>query len=104
MEVSTPKTEGKLHHARRSACISFPTVFDVDISINPKNISMITYHFISTILNANYDFDVSIANDVAIDVAKSALPGKVMQRSPCPGVGTLTKENERYIIKLNDFV
>ena len=40
---------------------------------------MIPYHFISTLLNANFDIDVSVANDVAIDVAKCALPGKVMQ-------------------------
>ena len=39
----------------------------------------IPYHFISRLLNANFDFDVSVANDVAIDVAKCALPGKVMQ-------------------------
>ena len=39
----------------------------------------IHYHFISTLLNANFDFDVSVANDVAYDVAKHGLPGKVMQ-------------------------
>ena len=50
-----------------------------DNSINPKNITTIPYHFILTLLNANFDFDVSVANDVAIDVAKCALPGKVMQ-------------------------
>ena len=37
------------------------------------------YHFISTLLNPNFDFYVSVANDVAIDVAKCALLGKVMQ-------------------------
>ena len=79
MEVSTPKTEGKLHHARSACCISFPSVFGVNTSINPKNITTIPYHFISTLLNANFDVDVSVANDVAIDVAKCALPGKVMQ-------------------------
>ena len=51
----------------------------MDTSINPKNITTIHYHFILTLLNANFDFDVSVANDVAIDVAKRALPGKVMQ-------------------------
>ena len=102
MELSTPKTEGKLHHARSAWCISFPSVFGVDTSISPKNITTIPYHFISTLLNANFDFDVSVANDVAIDVAKCALPGKVMQWSPCPEVRTLTNENGRYIIKLND--
>ena len=40
------------------------------------------------LLNANFDFVVSVANDVAIDVAKWALPGKVMQGSPCPEVST----------------
>ena len=103
MELSTPKTEGKLHHARSAWCISFPSVFGVDTSINPKNITTIPYHFISTLLYANFDFDVSVANDVAIDVAKCALPGKVMQWSPCPEVRTLTNENGRYIMKLNDY-
>ena len=63
---------------------------------------MITYHFISALLNDDFDFDVSVANDVAIDVAKRALPGKVMQWSPCPEVGTYTNENRRYIMKLNN--
>ena len=102
MELSTPKTEGKLHHARSAWCISFPSVFGVDNSISPKNITTIPYHFISTLLNANFDFDVNVANDVAIDVAKCALPGKVMQWSPCPEVRTLTNANGRYIMKLND--
>ena len=69
----------------------------MDTSINPKNITTIPYHFISTLLNANYDFDVSVANDVAIDVAKCALPGKVMQGSPCPDVRILANENGRYL-------
>ena len=51
----------------------------MDTCINPKNITTIPHHFILTLLNANFDFDVSVANDVAIDVAKCALPGKVMQ-------------------------
>ena len=102
MEVSTPKAEGKLHHARSACCISFPSVFGVDTSINPKNITTIPYHFISTLLNANFDFDVSVANDVAIDVAMCALPGKVMQWSPCPDVRMLTNGNRRYMMKLND--
>ena len=102
MELSTPKTEGKLHHARSAWFISFPSVFGVDTSISPKNITTIPYHLISTLLNANFDFYVSVANDVAIDVAKCALPGKVMQWSPCLEVRTLTNENWRYIIKLND--
>ena len=46
----------------------------MDTSINPKNTRTIPYHFISTLLNANFDFDVSVANDVAIDVAKYTLP------------------------------
>ena len=51
----------------------------MDTSISPKNITTISYHFILTLLNANFDLDVSVANDVAIDVARFALPGKVMQ-------------------------
>ena len=49
--------------------------FGVDTSLNPKHITTIPYHFISTLLNAKFDFDVSVANDVA----KCALQGKVMQ-------------------------
>ena len=64
---------------------------------------MIPYHFISTLLNASFDFDVTVANDVAIDVAKCALSGKVMQWSPCLEVRTLTNGNRRYIMKLNDY-
>ena len=103
MQVITPKTEGKLHHARSAWCISFPSVFGVDTCINPKNITTIPYHFISTLLNVNFEFDVTVANDVAIDVAKCILPGKVMQWLPCLEVRTLTNENGRYTIKLNDF-
>ena len=76
----------------------------MDTCINPKNITTIPYHFIYTLLNVNFDFAVIVANDVAIDVAKRSLPGKVMQRSPCPEVRTLTNENGRYMIKLNDFL
>ena len=63
---------------------------------------MITYHFILALLNDDFDFDVNVANDVAIDVAKRALPGLVMQWSPCPEVGALTNDNRRYKVKLND--
>ena len=55
---------------------------------------MITYHFISARFNDYFDFDVSIANDIA----KCAL----MQWSPCPEVHALTNGNGRYIMKLND--
>ena len=49
------------------------------------------------LLNANFDFDVSVANKVAIDVAQCARPGKVIQCSPCPEVRTLTNETkEKY--------
>ena len=30
----------------------------------PKNITTIPYHFISTLLNVNFDSDVTVANDV----------------------------------------
>ena len=59
-------------------------------------------HSITNVLSPNYDFEISVANDVAIDVARFALPGKVMQCSPCPEVRTSTNENGRYIMKLND--
>ena len=35
----------------------------------PKHITTIPYDFISTLLNANFDFGVNVADDVAIDVA-----------------------------------
>ena len=52
MEVSTPKTEGKT--ASCAQCIGFPSIFGIDTSISPKNITTIIYHFISTLLNADY--------------------------------------------------
>ena len=42
--------------------------------VNPKNITMNPYHFISVLLNMDFDVDVSVANDVA----KRALLGMVM--------------------------
>ena len=67
--------EGKLHHAQSARFISFSSVFGVDTSINLKNITMISYHFTSTIVNTNFDFVISVANDIAINVAKCTLPG-----------------------------
>ena len=60
---------------------------------------MIPYHFILVLF---HDFDVSIAHDVAIDVAKCAMSGKMMQGSPCRGLHSLSNENERYTMKIND--
>ena len=40
----------------------------------PKILQLFSNHFISTLLNANFDFDVCLANDVSIDIAKCALP------------------------------
>ena len=80
MEVSTPKTEGKLHKL--------------------KNITMTPYHFIWTLLNANFDFGISVANDVAIDVARFALPGQGDAAINLPGsVHFITNENGCYIMK-----
>ena len=56
------------------------------------------YHFILTLLNTNSYFEVNMVNEVA----KCALPGKVMQGSPCPELRTLINENWRYVMKLND--
>ena len=69
----------------------------------PKNIAMISYNFISVYLSDSFDLDVSIANDVYIDLAKWAPPGKVMQGSPCSEVHTITYKNGRYVMKLNDW-
>ena len=86
---------------RSAWCISFPSVL-VWIPASTQKITTIPYHFISTLLNVNSDFDDTVANDVTFDVAKRSLPGKVMQWSPCLEVHTLTNENGRYMIKLND--
>ena len=103
MELSASKMEGKLHHAQSAWCTSFPSVFGVDNSINPKTITTIPYYFILTLLKANFDLDICVANDVAIDVVKCALPGNwLMQWSPCPEVCTLANENGCYIMKLNN--
>ena len=98
MVVSTPKMEGNLHHMQSAWCVSFPSVFGVDTSINLKDVATIPYHFISAFLNANFTFDVSITDEVA----KWTLPGKVIQGSPCPEERTSTNENVHYIMKLND--
>ena len=45
---------------------------------------------------------LALLNEVAIDVAKCAFPGKVMKGSPCLAVGTLSNENGRLLMKLND--
>ena len=90
----------KILITQSARCISFPSVFGVDTSINQKIISLIPYHLILMLLIVQINFDVSVANDVAINFAKWALSGKVMQGSPCPEVGTFTNENECYIMKL----
>ena len=78
MEVSLPKTEGKAHDAY---------VFTPFLMWIPPSIPKISQRF-PILLNAIFDFDVS----VAIDVANCALPGKVMY-----------DKNGRYIRKLNYF-
>ena len=67
----------------------------------PTDITRIPYHFISALLYANFEFYISVTNEVAIYAAKCALQGKVMQGSPCPKVIILTNENRHYIMKLN---
>ena len=84
---------------RRENCMMH--VFPPFLVWIPPSAQKILQRFL-IILFRRFDFDVSVANDVAIDVAKCALPGKVMQWSPCPEVRTLTNENGRYIMKLND--
>ena len=51
----------------------FFSVFGADTSVNSKIISFIPYHLILTVLNSYFDADI------AIEVAKCALHGKVMQ-------------------------
>ena len=38
----------------------FSFIFGVDISINPKNISVIPYHFVSILLTVHIDFDITL--------------------------------------------
>ena len=54
------------------------------------------------LLIAHFGLDITVANDVAIDIAQCALAGKVMQ-GDCPEVHTLTNENWHYMIKLNGY-
>ena len=61
----------------------------------PKTYYNDPYHFISAFVNAYFDCYVSVANDVAIDVAECAFPGKVMERSLGLEVRTLTNDNGR---------
>ena len=42
-----------------------------------KNITMITYHFISSLFNVYLPISNGVANDVAYDVAKRLLPVSV---------------------------
>ena len=58
---------------------------------------MISYHIISTLLNANYDFEFSDDNALLL-----ALQSKVMQGSPCPVVYNSTNETALYKMKFYD--
>ena len=53
-------------------------------------------------MSYDFDFVVSIVYDVAIDVAKCALLGKVVQGSPCLEMRTQPNDNWNNIMKLND--
>ena len=64
----------------------------------PKKYYNESLSFILTLFNVNFDFDVIVANDITIYMAKSALPGKVMQGSPCLEVHTFANENGCYSI------
>ena len=64
-----------------------------------KNISKIFYYLISNLLNVYYDFDIYVANDITIDVAKRAFPGKVMQGTSLPHVNLKTHGRWGYIMK-----
>ena len=79
MQVSTPKVQGKLHHAL--LYIKFSLRFWCGfLHQTPKHYND-SLSFYLVVLKAYFDFDVSVANDVAIVVAKCALMGKVMQGS-----------------------
>ena len=68
--------------------------FGVETSIDTKKITTIPHHFISTVLNAYFDFNVSFANDVAIDVLSGHFRVRWCRGLPCPEVHTLTNEFE----------
>ena len=94
---------GDIHSKNRGKTASCAKRMMLVPQSTQKNVTTIPYHFILTLLNTFLDFDVSVTNDVAIDVAKCALPGKVMQGSPCLEAHALTNENWRYMMKLNDW-
>ena len=77
---------------------TLPIRVGVDTSINSNTFTMALYHFILTLLNANFDVAVSVAYDVG--VPRCAFQGKARQGSSCQDVRTLTNENGRYTMKL----
>ena len=60
LKVSTTKNGGKT-----SSCSSFSFGY----LRQPKTYFIDPYHLISTLLKIIYDFDISFANDIAIDIA-----------------------------------
>ena len=73
---------------------TFSILFGVDTSINPPKISLVAFPR----WHSYFEVDVSIANDVAFDIAKCSLSGKVVQGY----LNFSTKENGIYIMKWND--
>ena len=69
----------------------------MDKRYKPKKYYNNSLSFYFDTLNTNFDFEVSLANDIAIDVVKCTPPCTLMQGSSCPDVCTLTNENGCYI-------
>ena len=52
------------------------------------------------IWNVNVDLYISFANDITIDIANRALPGKEMHWSPLPHLTLLANDKRRYLWNL----
>ena len=72
------KMDGTPHHAR-SACA--PSILSGYTSIHRKIVPVISYHFQNALLMSKSQFDVGVANGVAIDVANDVLPVRWVEGS-----------------------
>ena len=101
MDVYPEKMDGTPHHARSSAWCGVPTIFSGYTSIHRKILLFnITFHLIfNAIKTPKWQFDVNVANGIAIDVANDALPVWWMEYT----LFVLTNQNHCYMPKFNDF-
>ena len=86
MEVSTPKNGRKTASFTKRIMHKFSICFWCGYLHQPTKYYNNSLSFYFDVLKADFDFDISVANNVAIDVAQCALPGKMMHApgSTCP--------------------